>query len=298
MLGWRLAISAALVPLLLLLFWWDSSLGNAAAGLLLFCLLLTIRSAFEMSALLLTRNIRTSFELCAACNFFIIIAAWTHVRLPGIPTGRDGLLLSLGIVAAALMASLLLIMMFEAARYRQPGQTLESLGANLLTVMYTGGLLAVLAQFRWFPRPEIGYFAIGSVIIATKSGDIMAYTFGRLWGRRKMVPLLSPGKTWMGGAGAVVGSGLGGWLWLTFGGHLFDATPQATTLLCVLAYGGTLGIVGLIGDLCESLLKRDAEKKDSASLFPGFGGLLDLLDSPLFAGPVALAWWVLWPPAI
>src|SRR6056297_3191741 len=143
MLGWRLAISAALVPLLLLLFWWDSSSGSAAAVLLLFCLLLTIRSAFEMSALLLTRNIRTSFELCAACNFLIIIAAWTHVRLPGIPTGRDGLLLSLGIVAAALMASLLLIMMFEAARYRQPGQTLESLGANLLTVMYTGGLLAV-----------------------------------------------------------------------------------------------------------------------------------------------------------
>ena len=51
------------------------------------------------------------------------------------------------------------------------------------------------------------------------------------------------------------------------------------------------------GDLCESLIKRDAEKKDSAILMPGFGGLLDLLDSPLFAGPIALAWWVFWPPA-
>lgn len=298
MLGWRLAISAALVPLLLLLFWWDASLGKGAPVLLLFCLLLTIRSAYEMSELLRTRNIRTSFELCAACNFAVIVAAWTHVRMPTAPAGLHGLLLSLGIVAAALTASLLLILIFEAARYREPGHTLESLGANLLTVMYSGGLLAVIAQFRWFPAPEIGYFAIGSVIIATKSGDIMAYTFGRLWGQRKMVPRLSPGKTWMGGVGAIVGSAFGGWLWFTFGGRLFDATPVATTLLCVLAYSATLGIVGLIGDLCESLLKRDAQKKDSASLFPGFGGLLDLLDSPLFAGPIALAWWIFWPPAL
>jgi phosphatidate cytidylyltransferase len=58
-----------------------------------------------------------------------------------------------------------------------------------------------------------------------------------------------------------------------------------------------MGVVGLIGDLCESLMKRDAEKKDSATLLPGFGGLLDLLDSPLFAAPFALAWWMLWPPA-
>ena len=112
-----------------------------------------------------------------------------------------------------------------------------------------------------------------------------------------MVPRLSPGKTWMGGFGAIVGSCLGGWLWLSFGGRLSAARPVAAELACVLAYSATIGVVGLIGDLCESLIKRDAEKKDSASLMPGFGGLLDLLDSPLFAGPVALAWWVFWPPA-
>ena len=59
-------------------------------------------------------------------------------------------------------------------------------------------------------------------------------------------------------------------------------------------YGSILGLVGLIGDLCESLIKRDCEKKDAAELMPGFGGLLDLLDSVLFAGPVALLlWWIL-----
>ena len=58
-----------------------------------------------------------------------------------------------------------------------------------------------------------------------------------------------------------------------------------------------MGVIRLIGDLCESLIKRDVQKKDSAILMPGFGGLLDLLDSPLFAGPFALAWWILIPPA-
>ncbi|MEZ6129908.1 MAG: phosphatidate cytidylyltransferase [Planctomycetaceae bacterium] len=298
MLGWRLAVSAGLIPALLLLFWWDAGLGPGSPVLLLFCLTLAIRGAWEMSTLLKTRSIHPSFEAAAACNFLIIVSAWMHARVPGAPSGFNGLLMSLGLVAAALCFSLLLLMLFEALRYRKPGRTLESLGANLLTVMYTGGLLAVMAQFRWFPSTATGYFAIGSVIIAAKSGDIMAYTFGRLWGKRKLVPRLSPGKTWMGGVGALVGSGLGGWLWLTFGGRLFDASPVASNLTCVLAYSATMGVVGLIGDLCESLLKRDAEKKDSAALMPGFGGLLDLLDSPLFAGPVALAWWALWPPAI
>jgi phosphatidate cytidylyltransferase len=298
MLGWRLGISAVLVPCLLLLFWWDSTLGAGAPVLLVFCLLLSIRSTFELSQLLKTRAMKPSFEVTALCNVLIIFAAWAHSRMIVKVDPQQALLISLGWVAVAAVGGFGLLLLFEAVRFRKPGRSMESLGANLITLFYAGGLLAVIAQFRWFPDASIGYFAIGSVIIAAKSGDIMAYTFGRLWGRRKMVPRLSPGKTWMGGFGAIVGSGLGGWLWLTFGGQLFEAEPTASSLECVLAYSVTMGIVGLIGDLCESLIKRDAEKKDSATLLPGFGGLLDLLDSPLFAGPIALAWWMsAWAPA-
>jgi phosphatidate cytidylyltransferase len=164
-------------------------------------------------------------------------------------------------------------------------------------VVYAGVLLAVTAQFRWFPTPDIGYFAIGSAIIAAKSGDIGGYTFGRLWGKTKMAPRLSPGKTWIGAAGAVFGSCLGGALWLNFGGRLFQQTPEPASMAIVLGYCATIGVVGLMGDLCESLIKRDVQKKDSAALMPGFGGLLDLLDSILFASPIALAWWVFLPPA-
>lgn len=297
MLSWRLTISAILIPSIIGLFWWDASLGASALVLLIFCLLVTLRSTWEMCQLLKTRQMKPQFELTAACSVLVIFATWgqTWLRLPA--EGHVGLLASLGCVAAALMTSFVLLLLFEAARFRKAGSSLESLGANSITVLYAAGLLAVLCQMRWYPRPEIGYFVVASVIICVKSGDTMAYTFGRLFGKRKMVPWLSPGKTWAGGFGAMVGSGLGGWAWLTFGGKLFDAGPQVISFNSVIAYSLMLGVVGLVGDLCESLIKRDAEKKDSAQLMPGFGGLLDLLDSPLFAAPFALAWWALWPPA-
>ena len=235
MLGWRIGISVFLVPSLLGLFWWDSQLGNSATVLLVLALLLAIRSCYEMCYLLKTRAMKPVFEVCAACSVLVILLTWARVRLvEGIPE-HVHLLVSLGCVAAGLFASFVILLLVEAVRYRKPGSSMESLGAGLLAVVYAAGLLAVLIQFRWYPSPEIGYFAVGSVIIAVKSGDIMAYTFGRLWGRRKMVPTLSPGKTWMGGVGAIVGACVGSWLWLTFGGGLFEASPKAAGLVPVLA---------------------------------------------------------------
>lgn len=297
MLGWRVGLSCVLVPALLALFRWDISLGDNAVVLLVMCVLLSIRATFELADLLKTRQLQPAFELCAAANVLVILAAWGHRQLGLTDGALNSLLTSFGLVGAAVIFAFVILLLREAARYESPGHALESLGANLIIVLYAGGLLATIAQLRWFPAPDIGYFAIGSVIICVKAGDTMAYTFGRLWGKRRMIPRLSPGKTWIGGLGALVGSGLGGWLWLSFGGRLFDAAPQATSLAAVFAYSLTLGVVGLVGDLCESLIKRDAEKKDSAKLMPGFGGLLDLMDSPLYAAPFAVAWWALWPPA-
>lgn len=297
MLGWRLLISAILIPLLLLLFRFDASLGDGAPVLLVFCLLLTIRACYELTDLLTVRNIKPSLMVTATCSVCVVFAAWAHTRFPVAAGTTVALLTSLGCILVVLAASALCLMLLEAIQFRAPVHSMESLGANLLIVFYAAGLLGITAQFRWFPSTATGYFAIGSMIIAAKSGDIGGYTLGRLFGKRKMAPNLSPGKTWMGAFGAVVGSCLGGWAWLTFGGALFEARPVAADLQTVMAYCATLGVVGLIGDLCESLIKRDVEKKDSAKLMPGFGGLLDLLDSILFAGPVALIWWMLLPPA-
>ena len=298
MLGWRLVMSAILVPTIIALFWLDHKSGTSALVLLAFCLFAAVRNAYELTNLLNVRNIRPHFVATAGLSSLMVLAGWGHFWFPGNAGGStSSLLTSLGWIGSALTLSFIVLLAMEALRFQAPGHSMESLGGNLLTVFYAGGLIAVTAQLRWFPGPQMGYFAIGSMIVCVKCGDTFAYTFGRLWGKRKLAPILSPGKTQMGLVGAIFGSTLGGWLWLTYAGQMFDSSITPGSVWNILAYSAVIGLIGLVGDLCESLIKRDVQKKDSAILMPGFGGLLDLLDSPLFAGPFALAWWMLFPPA-
>lgn len=299
MLGWRLVMSAILVPAIIALFWLDQQLGGGAFILLALCLFVAVRNAYELADLLKVRNLRPHFMATAGLSCLIVLAGWGHVYVPAaVESSATSLLISFGWIGAALTFSFLALLAFEAWRYHAPGHSMESLGGNLLIVCYAGGLMAVTAQLRWFPNSQTGYFAIASMIICVKCGDTFAYTFGRLWGHRKLAPILSPGKTQMGLVGAVCGSTLGGWLWLTYAGRLFGTSITPGSVWNILAYSAAIGLIGLVGDLCESLIKRDVQKKDSAILMPGFGGLLDLLDSPLFAGPFALAWWMLLPPVL
>ena len=121
-------------------------------------------------------------------------------------------------------------------------------------------------------------------------GDTGAYTVGRLIGRHKMSPYISPGKTIEGAVGALAIATLASWAafrWLV---------PISTDPSLVrgpwwgwIVFGLAIGLVGMAGDLAESLLKRDVGQKDSSTWMPGFGGILDMLDSILLAAPVAYA---------
>lgn len=294
MLGMRILVSVCVVPALVALFWLDQRLGPAALILFAFCGLVAARCAFELTQLLSLRAMRPSFPWTAALSVMLIVLAWLQAWTTS-PETPFRLLSSVGLIGAGVFVAFGVLLVRECIVYRDPGASMESLGAGLITVLYSGGLLALTAQFRWFPDPGTGYFALAAMIITVKCGDIGAYSFGRLWGKRKMAPRLSPGKTWMGFIGAVVGSLVGGMAWLYLGGGLFESSPRPASWINAAACCIVLGVTGLIGDLGESLIKRDCGKKDSAALMPGFGGLLDLLDSPLFAGPVALAWWALLP---
>ena len=145
----------------------------------------------------------------------------------------------------------------------------------------------------WNVRLVYGIGALLSWIIVVKMGDTGAYAVGRLIGRHKMAPSISPGKTIEGALGALVFACLGSWLTFRWIVPLFAAegSPAPALWYGWLLFGVLVGGAGILGDLAESLLKRDVGVKDSSTWMPGFGGVLDILDSLLLSAPVA---WFCW----
>jgi phosphatidate cytidylyltransferase len=107
-----------------------------------------------------------------------------------------------------------------------------------------------------------------------------------------MAPYLSPGKTWEGAVGAMLFAVLGSWVVFHFlRRHMIAGEIVELSAWQWIAYGLLVGVTGMVGDLAESLLKRDAGAKNSSAWMPGLGGVLDVLDSILFAAPVAYLCW-------
>ena len=127
-----------------------------------------------------------------------------------------------------------------------------------------------------------GKYYVVYFILVTKFSDSGAYAVGSLIGKHKMIPRISPGKTWEGFGGAIVVSTLGSVLFA----HFFHDRLMGMNLVHAIILGIILSVCAVVGDLIESLFKREAGVKDSGRLFPGIGGILDLLDSLLFNAPI------------
>jgi len=161
---------------------------------------------------------------------------------------------------------------------------LMSIATTLLGLMYVPYLLNFIQKINYFPvlTPGDGAFYVVYFIVVTKFSDMGAYITGSLIGRHKMIPRISPGKTWEGFGGAIVFSTGAS---LVFA-HLAQRHLLGMTWHHALVLGVVLSLGAVVGDLIESLFKREAGMKDSGSLFPGIGGILDLLDSLLFNAPL------------
>lgn len=299
MLAWRLALSAVLIPSFIALFWVDAKYCGPRAWVFSgLCMLLAVRCVWELVGLLRARDLPARFGRTALyCVLLIGVTCGLHwlIEDPDLDIHGIAVPFSFGATSFVYVLCVLLIFLNGCLEYRAPGRSVEQLGCELLIVSYIGLLTATTAQLRWIAGGEAGYLALGSLLVAVKMGDTGAYTLGRLFGKRKMVPLLSPGKTWMGGLGAVLAGGLGAWAWLHFATPLFNPAWKSPAAHWAILYGVVLSIVGLIGDLAESLIKRDVGRKDAANLLPGMGGVLDLMDSILYAGPIALILWLVLP---
>jgi phosphatidate cytidylyltransferase len=163
------------------------------------------------------------------------------------------------------------------------GSGIVAISTTLFGLMYVPWLLNFIQKINYFPR--IGghgsYFVLYFVLV-TKFSDTGAYLVGSLIGRHKMIPRISPGKTWEGFVGALAFSLGASVLFVRWAG---DWLP-GMTLGHALMLGLMLGAAAVVGDLIESLFKREAGVKDSGAFFPGIGGILDLLDSLLFNAPI------------
>jgi phosphatidate cytidylyltransferase len=241
---------------------------------LLACVLLVGVLGAREFRLLLPPESRPSALLCGAGDVLVLAANWVPRLIP-IDPWRPPLYALAGLVIAALL--------HEMVRFREPGHSVSRVAHATLAFVYLGLLPSFFVQLRWLP--EGSGLALTLAVFVPKVGDIGAYFTGRFLGKHQFSPLLSPKKTWegfVGGLAASVATAVG----LSFAGKVF---PHG--VIEAVAFGLAVGVAGVLGDLAESLLKRDALVKDAAKSVPGFGGVLDVIDSVLFAGPVAY-WWL------
>ena len=164
-----------------------------------------------------------------------------------------------------------------------PGSGITAIAVTLFGLMYVPWLLNFIQKINFFPGlGGDGKFYVLYFILVTKFSDMGAYAVGSLIGRHKMIPRISPGKTWEGFAGAILVSTGASLVFVHFlGNHLSGMKTVHALILGVI-----LSSTAVIGDLIESLFKREAGLKDSGKFFPGIGGILDLLDSLLFNAPI------------
>ncbi len=156
-----------------------------------------------------------------------------------------------------------------------------AISTTLFGLMYVPWLLNFISKINFFPGVEGRYYLLFFILI-TKFSDTGAYAVGSVIGRHKMIPRISPGKTWEGFGGAIVVSVLASLLFVHFAGsHMRGMNTWHALIL-----GLILGVAAVVGDLIESIFKREAGVKDSGKFFPGIGGILDLLDSLLFNAPI------------
>ncbi len=299
----RVATGLAIVGLFLPLVWADA-VGAAGAGpavwLLPVALVLAAGAAAELGAILGACGPAPRRSLLVAGCVAVPAAAALGSGAFRVPGAAGQPLESVGWAAAATVAALVLAAGVEIAGYRPGDGSLGRLTGTALGLSAVGLPLGFLVGLRLLGtmgadgvRNAPGIVPLVALVAAAKTGDVFAYLVGSQWGRHRMAPVVSPGKTWEGAAGSILGAVVASWIVLVpLRGALDGAAAGAAGPLGGwLLHGVAVGAAGILGDLAESLGNREAGVKDSGTTLGALGGALDLVDSLLFAAPTA---WLLW----
>jgi phosphatidate cytidylyltransferase len=204
-----------------------------------------------------------------ASVFGVIVLSTSWYWLQPMPNS-----LRLPVLTLVLTALFLAVLLEQYFRHVTDG-VLPNCAASFMVLLYLG----VVGAFFLAVRIDVGLWQALMFILVVKCSDIGAYTFGKLFGKRRFSPQISPGKTWEGFVGAV--------LFAAAVSFAFASVLGIISTWSALLFGACLAFVGQMGDLAESMMKRDAHQKDASDRVPGFGGILDVIDSPLVAAPFA-----------
>lgn len=265
MLFQRILTALVLAPLAIVIILWPPTMVFAAIVAVTF-----LAALWEWASLsgLKSRLWRVVLLLVTACIFGLLWQARNTVATP--------LVLVAG-VAWWLLACLWLRHFAFAAAPTRENRTLKLVAGLFVIIPAWMALASIHARV-----PHGHWWTLLALAIVWAS-DIGAYFSGRRFGKRKLAPQISPGKTWAGAYGAMVA----GVLVASLGGWFLDV--RGTTLVALALLGAMTVAISIVGDLIESLLKRHAQVKDSGTIFPGHGGLMDRLDSVFAALPVFAA---------
>lgn len=174
---------------------------------------------------------------------------------------------------------LLLIFLLQFVR-KDNANAIIGISTTLFGILYVSWFFSFLIKVRYLLPGVEGVKLFAFILLVTKSGDIGALLIGSRWGRHLLLPRISPGKTVEGSLGGLAFSSLAAVLGEALIPAQFGFSPWHIALM-----GAFFGGVGQMGDMSESLIKRDCNVKDSGKLFPGLGGVLDMIDSLLFSAP-------------
>lgn len=286
MLKWRLPVGAALIALLGSLLWLDGRMqgepanwlpgGRVPGGAVLagfaVLTLVPLLSA-ELTRLLRAGGVKAwpfAMTLSVAAGSFLAVAArgW----------GMDGLAIMLAAVPLAALSLTAGLGKVTRITRSEMDSAVADLGRWMLAAVWIGAMPACWIGLR-AGVPWKGFVV---AVLAVKCNDIGAYFTGMAFGRHRMAPWISPKKTWEGFVGGMVASAAAGaWAGVACGAGV----PRGV------AFGLVASVLGPLGDLAESILKRQAGAKDSGRLLPGMGGMFDVMDSLLWTAPAA--WWML-----
>ena len=298
MLRQRVPTAIFLISIVAALVWLDATFSpDGAEGLFLLPLLLFVAlgTAWDFTGLLIGsgRNVARKTVMVATAIVSLSAAVpmlWAFSidgYPPNCPVGR------LGWIVLAVVAGTSLVLLAEMARYgKGPSGAIERSSLGVLVVVYVGVPMALWVALRTMSADRWGLIAMAVAIAVTKASDTGAYFTGKAIGRNKLIPRLSPGKTREGAVGGIVASTLVAWVCLRF---FMPDHPTSSASIAWLAnpvvaagvLGPTLAIAGMIGDLAESMVKRDCGAKDSGTLLPGMGGVWDVSDSLIAAAAPA-----------